>query len=84
MFKREMKQKIIDLSIEHSIVTQFTSFVAVEEREKVSECKPDTMFSKATSPSAAGPTWRTNRQLISMNSIFIHMMIIVRLLFLTG
>ena len=33
MLKREMKDKIIKLSIDHSIVTQFTSFVAIEERE---------------------------------------------------
>ena len=33
MLKREMKDKIIKLSIEHSIVTQFTSFVAIEERK---------------------------------------------------
>ena len=36
MLKREMKAKIIDLSIQYSIVTQFTSFVAIEEREEVS------------------------------------------------
>eukprot|EP00794_Sanderia_malayensis_P009205 gene9205-10179_t len=34
MLKRETKNKIIKLSIEHSIVTQFTSFVAIEEREE--------------------------------------------------
>lgn len=28
-----MKKKIIELSIQFSIVTQFTSFVAIEERE---------------------------------------------------
>ena len=28
-----MKEKIVDLSIKHSIVTQFTSFVAIEKRE---------------------------------------------------
>ena len=33
MLKDELKKKIIDLSIEFSIVTQFTSFVAIEERE---------------------------------------------------
>ncbi|XP_065065834.1 protein mono-ADP-ribosyltransferase PARP4-like isoform X2 [Rhopilema esculentum] len=33
MLKREMKDKVIELSIKHSIVTQFTSFVAVEERK---------------------------------------------------
>ena len=33
VLKREMKDKIINLSIEHSIVTQFTSFVAIEERK---------------------------------------------------
>nr|XP_047129288.1 protein mono-ADP-ribosyltransferase PARP4 isoform X3 [Hydra vulgaris] len=32
--KAEMKGKIIQLSIEYSIVTKFTSFIAVEEREK--------------------------------------------------
>ncbi|XP_065649889.1 protein mono-ADP-ribosyltransferase PARP4 isoform X11 [Hydra vulgaris] len=32
--KAEMKEKIIQLSIEYSIVTKFTSFIAVEEREK--------------------------------------------------
>ena len=33
MLKRELKDKVIELSIKHSIVTQFTSFVAVEERK---------------------------------------------------
>ena len=33
LLKREMKEKIVDLSIKHSIVTQFTSFVAIEKRE---------------------------------------------------
>jgi len=33
MMKAEMKTKIIELSIDYSIVTQFTSFVAIEERE---------------------------------------------------
>lgn len=32
--KTETKNKIIKLSIDHSIVTKFTSFVGVEEREK--------------------------------------------------
>ncbi len=32
--KRERKAAIIKLSIEYSIVTEFTSFIAVEEREK--------------------------------------------------
>lgn len=31
--KREMKGKIVELSLKHSIVTQFTSFVAIEKRE---------------------------------------------------
>ena len=34
--KRNRKEYIIETSIRHSIVTQFTSFVAIEEREKVS------------------------------------------------
>ena len=33
MIKVKMKSDIIKLSIEFSIVTQFTSFVAIEERE---------------------------------------------------
>ena len=36
LMKRNRKQYIIDTSIRHSIVTQFTSFVAIEEREEVS------------------------------------------------
>ena len=34
LLKRELKEKIIGLSIKHSIVTQFTSFVAIEKREE--------------------------------------------------
>lgn len=34
--KKNNKKRIIELSKDYSIVTQFTSFVAVEEREKVS------------------------------------------------
>ena len=34
--KRERKSYIINISKEYSIVSQFTSFVAIEEREKVS------------------------------------------------
>ena len=33
LMKEQMKKKIISLSVDFSIVTQFTSFVAVEERE---------------------------------------------------
>ena len=33
--KRERKDYIINVSKEYSIVSQFTSFVAIEEREKV-------------------------------------------------
>ena len=33
LLRREMKDKIVNLSKEHSIVTQFTSFVAIEKRE---------------------------------------------------
>jgi len=32
--KRELKKHIIDLSMKYSIVTQFTSFVAIEERHQ--------------------------------------------------
>ncbi|XP_057306534.1 protein mono-ADP-ribosyltransferase PARP4-like isoform X3 [Hydractinia symbiolongicarpus] len=41
MIKQQMKKQIIDMSIEFSIVTKFTSFVAIEERERV-ESKDDT------------------------------------------
>ena len=34
--KRDRKSYIINVSKEYSIVSQFTSFVAIEEREKVS------------------------------------------------
>lgn len=34
LLKREMKSKILELSIKHSIVTQFTSFVAIEKRDQ--------------------------------------------------
>ena len=34
--KRDRKSYIINISKEYSIVSQFTSFVAIEEREKVS------------------------------------------------
>lgn len=33
--KRDRKSYIINISKEYSIVSQFTSFVAIEEREKV-------------------------------------------------
>ena len=33
--KKSMKDYIINLSKKYSIVTQFTSFIAVEKREKV-------------------------------------------------
>ena len=33
--KKERKSYIINISKEYSIVSQFTSFVAIEEREKV-------------------------------------------------
>lgn len=33
--KRDRKSFIINISKEYSIVSQFTSFVAIEEREKV-------------------------------------------------
>ena len=36
IIKRDRKAYIINISKEHSIVSQFTSFVAIEEREKVS------------------------------------------------
>ena len=45
LLKREMKKKIIDLSIQHSIVTQFTSFVAIEKRED------GEIFDKTSGPS---------------------------------
>ena len=35
MLKKNRKNYIIELSQEYSIVTQFTSFVAIEKREKV-------------------------------------------------
>ena len=35
MLKKNRKNYIIELSKEYSIVTQFTSFVAIEKREKV-------------------------------------------------
>lgn len=35
MLKDIKKSTIINMSIKYSIVTQFTSFVAIEEREKV-------------------------------------------------
>ena len=35
MIKRDRKSYIINISKEYSIVSQFTSFVAIEEREKV-------------------------------------------------
>ncbi|XP_057306524.1 protein mono-ADP-ribosyltransferase PARP4-like isoform X2 [Hydractinia symbiolongicarpus] len=41
MIKQKMKKQIIDMSIEFSIVTKFTSFVAIEERES-GESKDDT------------------------------------------
>jgi hypothetical protein len=34
LVKRDRKQDVIQLSIEYQIVTQFTSFVAIEHREK--------------------------------------------------
>ena len=33
--KKRMRKKTIDLSLKHNIVTQYTSFVGVEERVKV-------------------------------------------------
>ena len=35
VLKRDRKSYIINISKEYSIVSQFTSFVAIEEREKV-------------------------------------------------
>ena len=35
IIKRDRKSYIINISKEYSIVSQFTSFVAIEEREKV-------------------------------------------------
>ena len=35
--KKDLQNEVIRLSLEHNIVTQFTSFVAVEKREKVRE-----------------------------------------------
>jgi len=34
----DMKDYIIELSKKYSIVTQLTSFIAVEKRDKVTEC----------------------------------------------
>ena len=36
MVKKKRKDYIVNLSIKHSVVTQFTSFIAVEKRDKVS------------------------------------------------
>ena len=36
IIKRDRKSYIINISKEYSIVSQFTSFVAIEKREKVS------------------------------------------------
>ncbi|KJE92815.1 polymerase [Capsaspora owczarzaki ATCC 30864] len=47
--KRDSKHQIIQLSKKYSIVTQFTSFVAVEKRDKESEAKID----KSAIPSIA-------------------------------
>ncbi|EFA82859.1 type A von Willebrand factor domain-containing protein [Heterostelium album PN500] len=40
LIKMNKKQDIIDLSIKYSIVTEFTSFVAIEKREKGEVAKP--------------------------------------------
>ena len=39
IIKRDRKSYIINVSKEYSIVSQFTSFVAIEKREKVSDNK---------------------------------------------
>ena len=36
ILKKQMKADVIKLSVEHCIVTQFTSFIAVEQRHEVS------------------------------------------------
>ena len=43
--KKNQKNSIIKISVDYSIVTQFTSFVAIEKREK------DEDFSKSQGPS---------------------------------
>ena len=40
MLKSERKQYIIDLSKTHSIVTPYTSFVAIEERKEGEDLQP--------------------------------------------
>ena len=47
--KRDQKSFVINISKEYSIVSQFTSFVAIEEREKVR--KSVSQFSNSLSPS---------------------------------
>lgn len=42
--KRDRKSYIINISKEYSIVSQFTSFVAIEEREKVSQWQEWSVF----------------------------------------
>lgn len=42
--KRDRKSYIINISKEYSIVSQFTSFVAIEEREKVSRGQEWSVF----------------------------------------
>lgn len=44
--KRDQKSFVINISKEYSIVSQFTSFVAIEEREKVREISPQFTKSK--------------------------------------
>ncbi|XP_065198502.1 protein mono-ADP-ribosyltransferase PARP4-like isoform X2 [Sycon ciliatum] len=48
LMKRNRKDYIIDISKKHSLVSQFTSFVAIEEREKGEK------FDSTTGPSIAG------------------------------
>ncbi|KAJ7320166.1 hypothetical protein JRQ81_019677 [Phrynocephalus forsythii] len=43
MKKQQMKSLIIDLSLENSIVTQFTSFVAIEKRDAKDDQTADTL-----------------------------------------
>lgn len=43
LVKRTMKQKIIDVSLKYNLVSQFTSFIAVEdEKEKEKETEGNT------------------------------------------
>ncbi|XP_032075718.1 protein mono-ADP-ribosyltransferase PARP4 isoform X2 [Thamnophis elegans] len=43
MKREEMKSNIIELSLKHSIVTQYTSFVAIEKREADEDQSDDTL-----------------------------------------